>query len=345
MLSLLATALKNMLIFSRKHKLIFSIIVIVQLISLVATIFVYFIYRVTSDPIIETIIRLREFTVELKNLDFAKNIESANKLIGANRSVIDQLSFRDDAMYLQIDFIFNEIYSTHIGGNGTYIKSDNEIVLSQQYENAYSYPIGSRIRFLGNYFTIVGKTWGNYSIISASSAIDNTTIRPNRLIIYVKTIPTDLQIDSLNSEIIKYFPSGSVTPPRKYEASDDALFQLLIMLSVFAISLLNVAYLYSYLLQAREKYIRIMRICGYSRLHGMFIILSENVTLSLVLFVLSTIIAELALPTLIPVLTNHQYTYYFSALEYLLVYSIYFALLLVVFSSVIHSTLRELMGG
>jgi len=335
---------KNILLFAKKHKLLFSIYVAVQIISLVATLYVFSIFRANVDYAKNVFTSLRMFSVDFFNTDIKKIINDIDAFILENESLIDGLSLMNDSLNLQVDVISNENYSEL--SNGRSINEKNEIVLSILHDDMFGYtPIGSEIEFFYRNYIVVGKTWF-HSIVDIASVIDIVNeIKPNKMIFYTNTIPDIFAIDYITNSVMENFIGAVVEPPNVLTQSADVIIEYIIIIAVFAISLLNAAYLYKYVLETRDKYIKIMRICGFHRLRSIISILIENIVILFGMFAVCFAITHFNMSSIVSFITVSNREYSLALQDYIIVFTVYLVLFMIIFSSTIRKTLTHMIKG
>ncbi|MDR2591125.1 MAG: hypothetical protein LBC71_09100 [Oscillospiraceae bacterium] len=338
-------AFKNTLLYAKKHKLIFSIFIIVQAVSLLATVYVFAIVQANANTVSNVFTNLRSFTVSLSNTNYYENVKFANAFITKNENIIEGLSFIDENILLQIDIIIGG--ENNLISNGRYIRAANEVVLSSLNDDNFRHiPIGADIEFLGVTFTVVGKTNSINNIICYTSTIGgDVEFELNRLTFYLNTIPDSLIIDKITNDLSHIFDGAIIHPPSITSYSEDAIIELIIVCSIFALSLLNASYLYRYILETRKKYVIIMRICGFSKFRSVINIISENTVTLLFLFITNYVISRVTLPILLPLFTNNHREFSMILSDFLLIYAIYSVLFLLIFTSTVRKTLSSVIRG
>ncbi len=148
----------------------------------------------------------------------------------------------------------------------------------------------------------------------------------------LEDIPDDAQTGQIRSILARYFPDGNLQPPDIFDDSvtRDSTLNLL-FIALFVLSLINITFLYQYLLGIREKQVAVMRVCGASRGRCVRLFLMEILTLSLAVYLAAAVCAWLFMPDLLDFTTNGNLRYGLPLSGYLQVLGVYLLCILLIF--------------
>ncbi len=139
-------------------------------------------------------------------------------------------------------------------------------------------------------------------------SLDNNTEFQNEIWIGFDKSIKRTQYDDIKSTFDSYFGDAITIPELDIPESENIyLYNTIIIISVLiaALAAINFAILYKYILEKREKYIAVFRICGCTKLNAAAIFLTECMIITIPVFIASTIIYD---RMLLPLL-GHYFIY------------------------------------
>lgn len=185
----------------------------------------------------------------------------------------------------------------------------------------------------GKPYTVVGTSAYDYYLLPISAAADMKT-EAAQYIFYPKKFPTPEEDRRITAYIHKCFGEdyGMLESPDLSSDSGGADILLSGMFIVmFALSMINIAFVYRYILSKRSAFIRTARLCGATKLQCTSAFLLEMIAVSVASFALSVAVSLFALPPIIEFCSDGAYIYRFDSMNYLKIFAIYAAVILVIF--------------
>lgn len=163
-----------------------------------------------------------------------------------------------------------------------------------------------------------------------------SNIQINSLQLFFKNMLSKSKIQVLGKQLAQSFPGAFVDLPSApdLKAVSKNLYQSYMSLLIAAVALLNLSFLYRYILKKREKKYGIYRICGCSQLKGFTLYFSEILIITSILFLLASLFFHCVVEQLLPVVNeNLSYTLFIE--DYLILYVVFLVLVSIIFIPVI----------
>lgn len=269
---------------------------------------------------------------------FSVQLSDNEKLFADYSERIDELAELGDIqnIVLKIDENVNSFYF----GSGKAIQygkgfSDNDtpqIIIDVMLGVVVE--IGDMFEVNGQEFLVAGKRmmYEYHEVFYKGLPYDTNVLEIN--IISKKNLSTG-ETDSMAQLLSEKFPEGDVIKPlNDFNASNFIDKGKLILLAAITImSLVNISFLYRYLLMKRKNTYAIYQICGCSKSKGTVIFLMEAVVLTFVPFVLGSLMYKLIIEPLF--INEYTLLYKLTFKQMGLVALLYVFMLLVVFAPII----------
>ncbi|MCD8095728.1 MAG: hypothetical protein LUE12_06320 [Ruminococcus sp.] len=186
--------------------------------------------------------------------------------------------------------------------------------------------IGSTVTVQSVDYLVVGKmNYVDHCEVNFSSLGNSKNI--SEVTVILKHPPSTAKKNSIYTELSELFPNAQITVPESTDyfsdyASDSSIY---VTIALVIMALVNISYLYNYLLRRRKNTYAIYQICGCTKLKGACIFLLELLILSIIPFIAALLIYRLFLENYI--INDYIYIYRLTNLG-LLVISLVFLLLL-----------------
>lgn len=226
-----------------------------------------------------------------------------------------------------------------------YMYNDNDVYLGRdftvkEFENKDKKIVVSNLRrsdILVGDKILVDET--EYTVIGLSFELTHRIVYNNKIRLPIHEIQIsleDIPTEKINENVVdvleKYFPNLSITEPVKTEkpSTGDTVLKFLFC-SLFVLTLINIIFIYSYLLSLRKKNIIIMRVCGATKGKCVFLFLLEILIISTAVYIPTAFISRIVLPYLLKFTTSGNYEFALNASDYLTVLVIYIVTIIIVF--------------
>lgn len=361
---------RNIAIFAKRETMIFMILILCVLTSAFVMNFSYGLYvnyrtaiNESSDELKTVMPEVRENAVLTKG-EFQALVESLDEEIQEKISLIfasadlTELGYDDHYSFFPMRFtirggsygvpaVIREKWTdSKMITSGEYISDEDE--RSGAFSAMVSQEIcdknpGDKIEFLGNSYTIVGTyKGGSYTpIVPFLTVPDDIKIREcSFTFTNALTRSTYEELKNAARETL----SDKLVFPELLLPDDDslALYRNIILISalIAAVSVMNFAALYLFMIRKRRHSLAVMRLCGASRRQTALIYLGECIAVTIPAFVAGTLIFDVLLRSCFV----RRFAYIggaFDPLVYLAVFGIYFAVMLLVLGIIILRSTRS----
>ena len=201
---------------------------------------------------------------------------------------------------------------------------------------------GDQMQVLGDVYTVIGLSSDYENRLIYDPALVRA-LSVERIELFLKQIPAASQIEQMQQILSEQFSGLVIEPPYQpsVSAKESATMQLLFA-ALFILSLLNVTFLYQYLLQARERQMQIMRICGARRWQCMVLFFTEILLLSGIAYGIAGVCSHFFMNDLLQFTTNGNYTYVLGYAQYIYVLLLYIATVFLVFFPFLIRSVRKI---
>lgn len=301
-----------------KHKLLFATLVIVQIVSILAALFVCS-FLISSTQIEKEYDYTKTFKITLDNQVSNENLkEYIYDFMKRNDIPLKSLQVIDDEKNISFDFIYNSEHALY----GRYFLKDefefydDVIIVSKNISPEII--DGDKYVINGKEYNVVGTNY-EFSHILPKSAYD-TTIHNNSIITFLlERYPTDIEYNNIATLAKEIFKTDSIELPMRVEDSNSLLNNstTIILLCLVIISIVNVAFVYRYIIEQNKKLIHIFRLVGATKIKCAIILVSVIIVLAVVSFTIGCIISALILPQIIRFINFDNFRYMLKITDYL----------------------------
>lgn len=364
---------RNIKIFAKRETMIFIILIICVITSAFVMNFSYGLYINFNTAINENSLELKtiaplvsenailtkgEFQAFVDNLD--NDTKEKISLVFASSDLTEigydehysffpmRFCIRQNA-YLVPDVIRESWTSSKMITSGQYISNKDEkagalsAIVSQEICDK---KVGDKIEFLGSEYAVVG----TYNGASYTPIVPFLTV-PNDIKINECTFTFTNTLTRSTYEKLKNTARETLSDklifPELLLPDDDylALYRNIILISVLvaAVSVLNFAMLYLFIIRKRRNSLAVMRLCGAPEWQTALIYLGECIIITIPAFVLGTLMFDLLLKKYFVNRFSYMNNAFKSPLVYIAIFGLYLVVMLVILGIIIfHSTRSDI---
>lgn len=333
---------KIFLTFVSKHKILFSLICVIQIVSLFASLFVYSFF-VSDAKVRKEFDYSRTFKVifdeTISNSDLINSIETFKSKCN---KALEQLFIEDRDMNISFDLMYfpnNVLYGRYFTEN-EFTKNNDVIIASKDIDEGII--VGDTINVDDKDYIVVGTNYNRTNTLPISAL--NKITHNNRSVVFI--FKEYLEVKAYNEifELLnKSFETGYVEPPPRVEDSNILVNDLIsvIYIGLFLISLLNVVFVYNYILEENKELIYVFRINGASKRQCLWAFASVMFFIALILLILGCIITRLLLPVIIDFVAFDNLVYALETVHYFNIIIIFLIVVISVFIPFILNSIKK----
>ncbi len=267
---MILTSIKS---FFASQKLLFIIFILLQIFAVVSTQYAYIgIIEQEND---------RRIYVDDATLFIVEFSESTK--INDIKTQIDEivLSYDKKLASISIDSVKNYLRAYFFGQNevvnyGTLNSNIDDIIISTNPDISGNVKLGETLNSYIGKFNVVGlRTDSTYNEIQLEAVTDDMDIMSiNILLSYLPSV-------TQKNEFCKYlnalFPQANIISPIDRDAHNEALFssKLWLTISLFILAMINILYIFRYVIYKRKTVYTVSRLCGASKKYIFFSTLFE----------------------------------------------------------------------
>lgn len=368
---------RNIAIFAKRETMIFTILIFCVLTSAFVMNFSYGLYINYNTAInesseeLKTIVPLVNENEILTKGEFRTFIESLDGEMQEKISLIfassdlteigydDHYSFFpmrfniSENTYSVPDVIREKWTSSKMITSGEYISNEDEkagsysAIVSQEICDKKE---GDKIDFLGNSYTVVGTyKGGSYTPIVPFLTVPDDIIIKECSFTFSNAL-TRPTYENLKSAAKKTLYNKLIFPDLLLPDDDSiALYRNIILISVLiaALSVMNFAMLYLFIIRKRKNTLAVMQLCGARKWQTVLIYLGECMIITIPAFGMGTLLFDILLKTCF--IKHFLYIEEaFSLLVYIVIFGIYSVVMIVVLGCIIsrstHSDIKECLS-
>lgn len=333
---------KNISSFIRRHPLVFFLFCAGQIVSILS---VLLIYGVVASPQKED----ESYNLEIRTFEVTPSTEFHSNFVSAINALLKSSSKElrtvtlafEGKTPLHAEALYPSRNRFYVSRGDYLTKADFEqgrkkAVVSSQLHKGVA--VGQRIPLAGGMYEVVGIFDSALYDEIPFSSLENYT--GASLLVTTQGVPTKSEADAFQKDLEGRFTGASVTLPkeRNLETTARNLVQVVVSTAIGLLAIVNISYLYRYLLAQRKSTYAVWRICGCTAKKGAFLYAAESFLLSTGLFAVCVLIYAGLLQRLF---ARSIYTYYLQFADYLLLYGLYAACILLIFGVVIRSYSRQ----
>ena len=284
--------LRNLFLYARNNKSIFVLFMLIQITVAVAffSVFNYAMNMLAQEK--RTQVANRTYGV---NLSDGKGIEQKmdrfSKKYGEQISDIFGLTVYKEETVL-CEYQYTTGYDGLVIVNGKYFdKQDFQkgnkyaITVYHLEDNSLkNEEVGSTITFNNETYTVIGTSAADFTVVPFSSLKDKSIITQVNII-----MKNNISNDTFLSDLREIFGTEDINLPPDYTFKTyyGTVSYILIFSFVVMVSVLNIAYLYSYIMNRRRRETAIFRICGCTFFRSAVQYLAEVATVSLCAYLIA----------------------------------------------------------
>ncbi|OQA47889.1 MAG: FtsX-like permease family protein [Firmicutes bacterium ADurb.Bin300] len=264
---------KNMFIFIKNHTLFLSLFSIMQIFSILLIIISYCQYR---ESVLANKAYYKEtatFSVDCSGVTFTEieayidDICNEKAIAAKTVRVFLDFDFNSDVLYLPLGM-------DYIIGNGEGFSSDvtPQIIIPLVVLGEINSTVGEKIEINGQLFSVVGC----YNV-NEYSAVNRAAIKAADKVLKIEvaanSLPTKKEIEKFNEHTYSFLPFSTISNPRERNITSEFGFNSDYINSIILLllAIINISYVYNYILRQRKYILTIYRSCGCS-LKRMFVL-------------------------------------------------------------------------
>lgn len=191
------------------------------------------------------------------------------------------------------------------------------------------YKIGEQYSLFGEQYEVIGTSYKDVLIIPYSSLEDKSQI--SKIYMVLDADLKSVYKNTFLNNVMEIFDTDNVDKPSAYSAStySSTINYVATFGVIIVIAVINIIYLYSYIMNKRKKETAVFRLCGCSLGKTASMYLTEILFLSAVSYAVAVLIH---LAAVMPLMLNitQALKYYISPISFAVVYIVY--LLIEIFS-------------
>jgi hypothetical protein len=336
--------LNNIKKFLKNNRVIFAVFIISQIVTSISIIYIYAIFdaKKTRDIIYNN--DIRSYTV-LYSTKISDDIpEKLNTVYQKYEDFLEQIVLFSNSEYIKLNYLYPGIadQSTQIGSyfsKEAFENGERQIIIND--ESSDQYNIGDIYILHDREYTVVGLTKNDgYNEIPFKALNSNITIE--KIVFIAKDIPNKTQNEEITAYLHTVFDDVRVSPPPEanYFLSSENISSYFMSIAIFLLAIVNISYIYRYILYCRKRQFVIIRVSGCSMKRALFLYLSEIIILSTVQFTLSCLISHFCISRFFAYL-NFYLTYSMDIYKYIGLYTLYMLIVILVFMNVILKFIRK----
>ncbi len=276
--------------FIRFQKPLFAVFIMLQVLALVFTQYAFLGNEKQQNDRLIYVENATLFTVEFENDTVISDISDAvESLAGYNP---------EDLAAVSVDIFNGNLRAYYFGQNkvvnyGTEFSSVDEVIASTDSEISSSAELNGISVFNGRTFKVVGmRTNVAYNEIPIDAVDDTFYI--NRINVVFSHLPKQSEKVNFTKYLQTLFPSASIAEPapRSAETEQRLSSQLLLTVALSFLTVVNILFIFRYVLTKRKKTYIIARLCGATKLKVFVLTLSEYLIYTLFSVCAATVLSK-----------------------------------------------------
>ncbi len=330
--------------FLNKHKILFLILCFIQIISIFASLFTLSFYT-SSIELDKEYDASKTFTVvfndEISNKNLIFNLDNFKN---ENQLSIKKISIQSDNE--DCFLMFDCIYCPSNYKFGRYFTQsefeDNKNVIITSKDVFPNVLVGDYVLVEGKKFKVIGTNdYIEYNILPLS-ALNKVKHFNSKLSITLNKYPDISEFNSTLRALRNCFDKGEVYAPDRVEDNIFNNYTVFIYIGVFLISIVNIAYVYRYILECNKKLIYIFRLNGASRIKCLIALLSVVLIFAIASFIVGCLISFFALPAVVNLINIDILRYNLEFKHYIFIFLTYIFIIMIVFIPFLKSCLKKI---
>lgn len=345
---------QNLLQMFKKEKLLFFLIIFVQIASVIVILFSYGIFNHYNTKVDEVEGVSLHFAMER----FENPLQDTDKAKLFFKEILPTIEMKLDYFFLMGPCDDILVQSTHYYNNGKYIESpfllkgwSDKAKIEGRMFNADELNNGSKVYYAAqkgsenddiipeklvfgdDTYTMIGKHTGyagDFIFIPLLSLPQEMKLQ--YISFYLTKPLLESEYEHIKNTAIKYFGDSFTIPEFDgiKNKSDSRVYTSLIYVAVFLIiiSIVNYCIVYEYILNKRKKILSVLRICGCKQLQAIFIYMIELLIVSVFMLIIGQVIyTNMLLPKL---QYEFEYMKYYYTSDFFIKINVLYIVLLIV---------------
>ncbi len=319
---------RNLFSFARKNKRVFAVFLLVQIATVVAffSVFNYALMFLEDTKELQT--ECRTYSI---------NIENSENLDEQMKKLYDKYSDQLERYYAVMENGNDKIYCEYTRPSDDIIKNGRNFsesdfkngkkqILYPDYDftsDKKKHKIGEQYNLSGEQYKGIGTIYNTDMMMIPYSSLENKS-QISEVDMVFNTDLTGVYQDVFVEDVQKIFNIDSVNMPSAYSTStyQSTINYVATFGVIIVIAVINIIYLYSYIMNKRKKETAVFRLCGCSLGKTALIYLTEILFLSAVSYAAAVLIHLVAVMPLMMNITQ-ALKYYIAPLDFIIVYAIY----------------------
>lgn len=336
--------LRNLFNFARTNKKIFFMFMLVQTATVIAFFSVFNYAMKFAEDMKSVQTECRTYSVEVYN---PENIGSQMKKMYEKYSgkLLSLFAVAENGKdTVRCEYIYdsckNVMNGTGFDKNDFYSGKKQILGLAKtDISQEKKYYIGSSYRLSGSDYEIIGTTLSDYIIVPFYSVQDLSNV--SKVSIVLNCDIDGLEYSNFINNVKNIFETDNVNTPEPYSMGvySETINYVMVFGIIIFIAVINIVYLYSYIMNKRRRETAVLRICGCSMNSISLMYLAETVFTSAVSYIIAMLCHLLLVMPFMMKLTN-TVRYYITPLQFAIIYAVYLAVEIVVFVPVIQKISR-----
>lgn len=330
--------------FLKNNKLLVGFLCLIQIISIFASLFV-FSYFASYTNANKKYDNSKTYTVSFNGafIDdnmMLKEIEHFNNKCDLELNAVSIKANIDDTR-IMFDYLY---YPNHIK-HGRYFNQDefvtNKHVIISGDEGVIE---EDKISICNDKYTVIGTySVGGYNILPISS-INDVKHNNESVSIVLDKYPDDDENNKIISQLTECFENAEIIYPERIK-NIDSLWNdstTIIYIGIFLLSMINVAFVYLYILEKNNKIIYIYRLNDATKTTCIFLLANVIFIIALISFVCGCIFSRCVLPSIIEYVQYEDFTYSLGIYDYISMIIVYFIVIIITSAPVISKYVKNI---
>ena len=201
-----------------------------------------------------------------------------------------------------------------------------------------------KISICNDKYTVIGTySVGGYNILPISS-INDVKHNNESVSIVLDKYPDDDENNKIISQLTECFENAEIIYPERIK-NIDSLWNdstTIIYIGIFLLSMINVAFVYLYILEKNNKIIYIYRLNGATKTTCIFLLANVIFIIALISFVCGCIFSRCVLPSIIEYVQYEDFTYSLGIYDYISMIIVYFIVIIITSAPVISKYVKNI---
>ena len=317
--------------FIKNHKSLCVLIAILQIISTLAVFFIFALNVASNEENKQNSIKSSIFEIGVSNVPknvLESKLQQISNQFGNDLDFIQAVDIKNKCSYEYL-YKARRLYLGYYFPRKEFNEGKNVIIAS--YSNDPDAYIGKTIMMYEQDYSVIGVTFGENRLLSYSN-LKYTNAKINTLILRFSRVPSIRQIDEYQKFLKQLFPNNMINPPES-EASEflPDMTTTVLIIGFFILSLINISFVYCYLLSKRNTHIKAMHVCGANNRQIKKLYVSEMFIFSTVVYIISAVLSNFLIPSLTAFATTNNWNVYLKVWDYITLFLFYIIITTTIF--------------